>query len=198
MADEFKQTPSQTVGPFYRIGLYSDQTSFSRLFDNDMTTPGVVGQRIRVEGAVYDGAGEPIPDALLEVWQADSEGRHRSGERTLNDGFTGFGRVSTASDGQFSFTTILPGRVPGPGGSVQAPHLLVIVYMRGLLVHAFTRIYFDDQSEANAEDPILTLVPDERRPTLIARKRHNQSGPVPVYNFDIKMQGDDETVFFDV
>lgn len=198
MADELKQTPSQTVGPFYKIGLYSDHGSFARIFDNDLTTPGVAGQRIRIEGTIHDGAGEPIPDALLEIWQADSEGRHRSGERTLNDGFTGFGRASTEAGGRFSLTTILPGKVPGPDGSVQAPHLLVIIYMRGLLVHAFTRIYFDDQSEANAKDPILALVPEDRRPTLIARRRHGHGGPVPVYDFDIKMQGDDETVFFDV
>ena len=192
-----KQTPSQTVGPYFRIGLYSDNELYSRIITGDMATPEVSGQRIRVEGSVFDGAGDPIPDCMLEVWQADSEGRFRSGDEKWNDGFSGFGRVGTDDVGHFAFNTVMPGRVPGPDGELQAPHLTLVVYMRGLLLHAFTRIYFDDQAAANAEDPILKLVPEDRRPTIIARKRQAQGNAV-VYHFDVQMQGDDETVFFDL
>lgn len=192
-----KQTPSQTVGPYFRIGLYSDNDLYPRILTGDLATPEVTGQRVRIEGTVYDGAGDPIPDCMLEMWQADAEGRFRSGPEKWNDGFTGFGRVGTDDVGQFAFNTVMPGRVPGPDGKMQAPHVTLVIYMRGLLLHAFTRIYFDDHAAANAEDPILRLVPDERRPTIIARKRVSQGNAV-VYHFDIQMQGDDETVFFDI
>ncbi len=134
-----KQTPSQTVGPYFRIGLYSDNDLYPRILTGEMVTPDVAGQRIRVQGTVFDGAGDPIPDCMLEVWQADGEGRFRTADEKWNDGFTGFGRVGTDDVGQFTINTIMPGRVPGPDGTQQAPHLSLIVYMRGLLLHAFTR-----------------------------------------------------------
>jgi protocatechuate 3,4-dioxygenase alpha subunit len=192
-----KQTPSQTVGPFFRIGLYSDTEIHPRIFTGVLATPDVSGERIRIEGTVYDGAGDPIPDCMLEFWQADSEGRYRTADGKWNDDFTGFGRVGTEEAGQYAIDTILPGRVPGPNGTLQASHLVVVIYMRGLLLHAFTRIYFEDHEAANAADPILALVPEDRRPTLIARRRPGK-GSVALYHFDIQMQGDDETVFFDV
>jgi protocatechuate 3,4-dioxygenase alpha subunit len=192
-----KQTPSQTVGPYFRIGLYSDNDSHPRVFTGQIATADVAGERIRIEGAVYDGAGDPIPDCMLEFWQADGEGRYRTRDGKWNDGFTGFGRVGTEEVGQYAVDTIMPGRIQGPDGTLQAPHVTVLVYMRGMLLHAFTRIYFDDHEAANADDPILALVPEERRPTLIARRRSAKGAPA-VYHFDIQMQGDDETVFFDV
>jgi protocatechuate 3,4-dioxygenase alpha subunit len=192
-----KQTPSQTVGPYFRIGLYSDNEVYPRLFTGELATPEVSGERIRIEGTVYDGAGDPIPDCMLEVWQADSEGRYRTREGSWNDGFTGFGRVGTDEVGQYAIDTIMPGRVPGPNGGLQAPHITMLVYMRGMLLHAFTRIYFEDHAAANAEDPILALVPEDRRATLLAQRRPGK-GPVALYRFDLQMQGDDETVFFDV
>ena len=184
-------TPSQTVGPFFSFGLIREG-------ENTLVTDQTKGQRIILHGFVYDGSGTPINDAMIEIWQADSEGRYRSADDNLNDGFTGFGRVETDSTGRFAISTIRPGPVPGPDGTMQAPHLLAVVYMRGLLSHVFTRIYFDDHEEANAKDPILALVPEERRKTLIAHTRHNNPGADTVYNFDVIMQGDDETVFFDV
>jgi len=192
-----KQTPSQTVGPFFRIGLYSDNDVYSRVFTGQIATADVAGERIHIEGTLYDGAGDPIPDCMLEVWQADGEGRYRTREGKWNDGFAGFGRVGTDDVGQYAIDTIMPGRVPGPNGALQAPHIVVVIYMRGMLLHAFTRIYFEDHAAANAEDPIMALVPEDRRPTLIARRRPGK-GPIAVYHFDIQMQGDDETVFFDV
>jgi len=192
-----KQTPSQTVGPYFKIGLYSDNEAYPRIITGEMATPEVSGDRIRIEGTVYDGAGDPIPDCMLEVWQADAEGRFRTAEGKWNDGFTGFGRVGTDDVGQFAINTIMPGRVPGPNGALQAPHLALIVYMRGMLLHAYTRIYFEDHAAVNAEDPILALVPKERRPTVIARRRPGK-GTVALYHFDLQMQGDDETAFFDV
>jgi protocatechuate 3,4-dioxygenase alpha subunit len=135
---------------------------------------------------------------MLEFWQADSDGRYRTREGgKWNDGFTGFGRVGTDDVGQYAINTIMPGRVPGPNGKLQAPHIVVIIYMRGMLLHAFTRIYFEDHAAANAEDPVMALVPEARRPTIIARRRPGKATAVP-YHFDIQMQGDDETVFFDV
>jgi protocatechuate 3,4-dioxygenase alpha subunit len=192
-----KQTPSQTVGPYFKIGLYSDNEVYPRLFTGELATPEVSGERIRIEGTVYDGAGDPIPDCMLEFWQADGEGRYRTREGKLNDGFTGFGRIGTDEVGQYAIDTIMPGRVAGPNGTLQAPHITVLVYMRGMLLHAFTRIYFEDHEAANSEDPILALVPEGRRATIVAPRRPGK-GPIALYHFDIQMQGDDETVFFDV
>ena len=159
-------TPSQTVGPFFGVGLP---------FENgeQLAPPGSAGV-MRIEGQVLDGKGEPVPDALLEIWQPG----------------TGFGRARTDAEGAFSFTTVKPGAVPAPDGRVQAPHFNVTVFARGLLRHLVTRMYFPDETEANAADPVLNLVEPTRRETLIAK---NCGG---VLHFDVRLQGERETVFF--
>ena len=193
---KLRQTPSQTVGPYFAYGLapeqYGYQRSLTSIAGSQMAEGDIEGERIRVEGIVFDGTGAPISDALIEVWQADSQGRyaHPADPRGSNSTFKGFGRCGTGTDAQsrFWFDTIRPGRVAAD----QAPHLNVIVSMRGMLPHAFTRIYFPDEV-ANATDTVLNSVPRERRSTLIAIHRGGN-----VYRFDIHMQGDNETVFFDV
>lgn len=193
-----KQTPSQTVGPFFAYGLTPEQYGypFTSIAGGDLASEEAEGERIRIEGRVLDGEGQPISDAMVEIWQADGQGRyaHPLDKRSSNTGFKGFGRVGTGVDPQcrFIFNTVKPGSVDGR----QAPHINVIVFARGLLIHACTRIYFSDEAEANARDPVLAMVPSERRKTLIAQR--DTSGPDVVYRFDIHMQGDAETVFFDV
>lgn len=205
-------TPSQTVGPFF--DLLGPARARLRL-----RADGVPGVPIEVQGCVRDGEGRAVPDALLEIWQADAAGRlnHpedprcagpdpssprpnlRMGGPTSEDprsagpdpSFAGFGRVHTDADGCFAIETIKPGRVPGPG-RLQAPHLLVGLFARGLLARIVTRIYFDDEA-SNAGDPILERVPPDRRPTLVAASRGGG-----LYRFDIALQGPHETVFFDV
>ena len=187
-----KQTPSQTVGPFYSIGL-TDRAM------NSLVTDQTPGQRIRIEGQVIDGDGKPVPDAMIEIWQANAAGRYNhpddKQEKPLDGSFTGWGRSGTEPNGFFSFDTIKPGPVPASEESVQAPHINVVVFARGMLVHAFTRIYFSDEP-ANEEDPVLNSIEKERRQTLIANHR-DESGKI-VYRFDIRLQGDNETVFFDM
>lgn len=195
--DEFKQTPSQTVGPFFAYGLVPQQYSYdlTSLFTNIVVQPYAAGTHITLVGNVYDGDGKPINDAMIEFIQADESGRYVSTQTEMTEwGFTGFARVGTGMDPQSRFVveTIKPGRVD----TESAPHIDVIVFMRGLLVHAYTRIYFDEETEVNAHDPILQQVPANRRSTLLARL--DTSSTRPVYRFDIHMQGTDETVFFDV
>ena len=196
-----KQTPSQTVGPYFAYGLSPEQYGypFRSLADGQMVGPSTEGERIRVTGRVFDGQGETINDAMLEIWQANAHGRynHPADERKdnlLDPDFKGFGRFGTGTtpDQSFVFDTIKPGAV----GDGQAPHLNMIVFMRGILSHAYTRIYFSDEADANAADAVLQSVEEGRRDTLIA-KRDELPGGV-VYRFDIYMQGDRETVFFDV
>ena len=193
-----RQTPSQTVGPYFAYGLAAPQYGypFTGLASDQVADELVPGERIRIAGRVFDGAGIAIPDAMIEIWQADSEGRyaHPSDGRASNQRFRGFGRFGTGTDpeNRFIFSTIKPGAVDG----AQAPHISVIVFMRGLLTHAYTRIYFSDEVEANARDPVLASIPAERRKALIASRDETPAGTL--YHFDIHMQGDDETVFFDV
>lgn len=185
------QTPSQTVGPFFGMKL---KTS------NVLAGGATSGQRIRIEGVVWDGDRHPIEDALIEIWQANSHGRYRHPadrrDLPLDEGFTGFGRAeSEPGTGAYRFETIKPGRVPDARGRLQAPHISMVVFARGMLNHSFTRMYFADE-EANRDDPVLARVAPERRLTLLARRI--EAGPPPVYRFDVRFQGDDETVFFDV
>ena len=193
-----KQTPSQTVGPFFAYALSAPQYGYdyTGLASHVLADALEPGERIRILGRVLDGAGEPIPDAMIEIWQADALGRYRhpADARSANSGFRGFGRFGTGTDPEncFYFDTIKPGRVDGS----QAPHINVIVFMRGMLSHAYTRIYFSDEAALNGRDPVLLSVPDERRPTLIARREEDPAAPI--YRFDIRMHGDGETVFFDV
>ena len=191
-------TPSSTVGPFFLFGLVPSSAGGVDLVTNRLATPDAEGERLRIEGRVLDGDGVPIPDALVEIWQADASGRyaHTNAEgQRANTAFKGFGRAPTDNDGLYWFETIRPGRVPGPEGRAQAPHILLNVFARGMLRHATTRIYFSDET-SNADDPILALVPADRRDTLIARRADDNGAPV--YRFDIRLQGENETVFFDV
>jgi protocatechuate 3,4-dioxygenase alpha subunit len=191
------QTPSQTVGPYFAYGLVPGQYGYEyrSLYGPELAEPRTPGTPIVIVGRVLDGDGAPIGDALLEIKHADAAGRHPSSpEEVAASGFRGFGRMGTGTlpGSEFVFRTIKPGATPDG----QAPHVDVIVTMRGLLSHAFTRIYFDDEVPANAADPVLASVPPARRATLVAR-REPQPG-AQVYRFDIRMQGDGETVFFDV
>ena len=190
-------TPSATVGPFFLFGLVPSTYGGHDIIGNNLVTADASGERIRIEGRVTDGDGVPVPDALLEIWQADAAGRyaHPADTRALpNAAFKGFGRSATDSEGRFWFETIKPGAVPGPNGLMQAPHIAVNLFSRGILKQMVTRIYFSDEA-ANAADPVLRLVPDDRRQTLIAKREEH--GNQPTYRFDIRMQGEDETVFFD-
>ncbi|MDM0089589.1 MULTISPECIES: protocatechuate 3,4-dioxygenase subunit alpha [unclassified Variovorax] len=197
LESNFGQTPSQTVGPYFAYGLTATQYGydFDQPFDATLALDGATGERIRLEGRVIDGDGQPIFDAMIEISQPDGEGRYpRSVEEAQARGFRAFGRCGTGTDAQkrFVFHTVKPG-AEAPG---EAPHINVIVTMRGLLLHAFTRIYFSDEAAANAGDAVLQSVPAARRPTLVA-ERIAQDGAV-TYRFDIRMQGADETVFFDI
>jgi protocatechuate 3,4-dioxygenase alpha subunit len=197
LAADFGPTPSQTVGPFFAYGLTARQYSydFGQPFDDVVALADAAGEHIVLEGRVIDGDGEPIFDAMVEISQADAQGRYPVNvDEVKASGFRAFGRVGTGTDAQrrFRFRTVKPG-AEGPG---QAPHINVIVLMRGLLLHAFTRVYFSDEAQANAADAALQSVPAERRGTLIAQRR--DKGGMPVYTFDIHMQGPQETVFFDV
>jgi protocatechuate 3,4-dioxygenase alpha subunit len=189
-------TPSQTVGPFFAFALTPAEWGFAALAGNNLLAEGVTGERVSIEGRVFDGNDQPIPDALVEIWQADAAGRYPgSGTAPLpNTRFTGFGRCATDPEGRYSFTTVKPGPVAGPDGRMQAPHIDVGVFARGLLNRLFTRIYFADEP-ANETDPILALVPPERRATLTAR-RGAAGAAQSAYVFDIRLQGASETVFF--
>jgi protocatechuate 3,4-dioxygenase alpha subunit len=180
------QTPSQTVGPFFAIGLpWSDGPDVV-----PANTPGSFWLR----GTVFDGMGEPVPDALVETWQADPNGRfaHPDDPRGAVGDFRGFGRSAADSQGLYGIHTVKPGPVPYNDGRMQAPYLAVTVLSRGLLDRVVTRIYFGDETTANAADPVLAAVPEERRKTIIAQ-------PTPEgYHLDIYLQGPDETVFFAV
>jgi protocatechuate 3,4-dioxygenase, alpha subunit len=190
-------TPSQTVGPFFKYGLTpAGKYDWNDAFGSNLITPDASGERIRIEGQVFDGDGAPVRDAMLEIWQADAQGRFadpKDGRALPNAAFRGFGRCGTDDDGAYSFDTIKPGQVPDADGKPQAPHILLAVFARGMLLHLYTRIYFEGEA-ANAADPVLALVPEDRRVTLIAAR--GQGGAV--YRFDIRLQGDSETVFFDV
>ena len=191
-------TPSQTVGPYFKYGLTPNgEYEWNDAFTNNLLTGDVSGERIRVEGTVYDGDGAVIPDCMLEIWQADSQGRFSDPQdaRALpKSSFKGFGRCGTDKSGFYSFDTIKPGVVPDADGKPQAPHIVLAVFARGMLLHLYTRIYFDDEA-GNAGDAVLALVPADRRATLIARRK---AGSGNTYMFDVHLQGDNETVFFDV
>ena len=192
-------TPSQTVGPYFAYGLTSNgKYDWNDAFSNNLVTADTSGERVRVEGRVFDGDGQPMADCMLEIWQADAQGRFSDPQdkRALpNSSFKGFGRCATDADGGFAFDTIKPGIVPDPDGKPQAPHLVLAVFARGMLLHLYTRIYFSGEA-GNATDPVLALVPADRRATLIAQQANCNGNAV--YRLDIHLQGDNETVFFDV
>ena len=188
-------TSSQTVGPYLHIGL-APRAVADIAFDGRIDQP----DRIVIEGRVVDGAGAPLPDGMIELWLADAKGRYehvddvRSGIGDDARNGSGFGRLPTGVDGSFRFTTVKPGRVPAPDGSLQAPHLVVACFARGLLKHVSTRLYFDDEAAANGEDFVLARVPEARRGTLIA-----QGDGHGTYRWTLVLQGSAarETVFFD-
>ncbi len=183
-------TASQTLGPFGAILFDCAQTP-------SVAANGVAGERVTIRGRVLDADGTPVNDAVIETWQANAHGKYAhpddAQEKPLDEKFKGFGRVQTDGNGVFRLTTIKPGCVPGPGGKLQAPHLVVIIFMRGLLKHLMTRVYFPDEP-GNADDPVLQLVPAGRRATLIAKKLAAEPG---VIEWNVVLQGKDETVFFD-
>jgi protocatechuate 3,4-dioxygenase alpha subunit len=184
-------TTWHTVGPFFRIG-------FSWLYRESVAGPGVSGERVEIAGRILDGDGHPVPDGIVEIWQANSQGKYAhsddSQEKPVEEGFTGYGRVPTNDAGRFRFSTIKPGRVPGPDGKLQAPHLEVSIFTRGLLRRLITRIYFPDEP-SNAEDFALNLVESHRRGTLVAKRIAGRPGAL---EWDVILQGPRETVFFDV
>ncbi len=182
-------TPSQTIGPFFSFALPGLQ-------GNELVPPGTDGA-LRIEGRVLDGEGNPVVDAMIEIWQAHRSGRYAHPEDRrdlpLDEDFTGFGRCGTDGAGRFWFLTVKPGRVPGPAGALQAPHVNVSVFARGLLQRAVTRIYFPDEVEANESDPVLRSIADPiARSTLVARAENG------LLRFDIHLQGERETAFFDI
>ena len=198
-----KETPSQTAGPYVHIGLAPGAAGFdiyNQELGWDIAGPHAKGERIRVEGIVVDGTGSPIKDVLLEAWQANSEGyyAHPEGGGNVEEGFRGWGRVITDFDtGEWSFDTIKPGSIQGRNVGPQAPHINLWIVARGINVGLNTRLYFDDETDANAKDPVLNIIEWERRRATLLAKRNERDGQI-VYRFDIKLQGQDETVFFDI
>lgn len=202
---ELHETPSQTGGPYVHIGLLPKQAKidvFAHNFNQQLAQEQTQGERIRIEGRVIDGLGLPLRDVLLEIWQADANGVYPSRADTQNKvadaHFLGWGRTGADFDtGFWSFETIKPGATPGRKGSRQAPHIALAIFARGINLGLNTRIYFDDEADANAQDPILNSIEwATRRQTLIA-KRQERDGQV-VYHFDVVIQGENETVFFDI
>ena len=200
------ETPSQTAGPYVHIGLIPHQAGFDifeRNFSNDLTAPETRGERIRIEGTVFDGAGAPIRDALVEIWQANADGKYNHPadrqEKPADGSFRGWGR--TGADfrtGVWFFETVKPGAVIGRSGrGTMAPHVNFWIVARGINIGLNTRMYFADEAEANANDPVLNLIEDEsRRSTLVARREIREGKPV--YTFNIYLRGERETVFLDV
>lgn len=191
------QTPSQTIGPFFAYGLVPAQYGYAwrSLFSAELAEARTPGTPIELRGQVCDGNGDPVSDALVEILHADAHGRYPATPADVAaSGFRGFGRTGTDTlpGREFVFRTIKPGATPDG----QAPHIDLILTMRGLLNHLYTRIYFEDETEANARDPVLGKVPQARRATLIARRDAAAAGSI--YRIDIRMQGEAETVFFDV
>jgi len=201
--DYLKESPSQTAGPYVHIGLAPGAAGFDiykRELGWDIAGPNAKGERIRVEGVVIDGTGSPIKDVLIEAWQANADGHyaHPEGGGPVEDGFRGWGRVITDFDtGEWGFDTVKPGPVMGRNGRPMAPHITLWIVARGINIGLNTRLYFSDETAANAADPVINLIEwERRRKTLIAR-RTERDGKV-VYRFDIRVQGEDETVFFDL
>ena len=191
---EYGITASQTVGPFLKIGLVREGQEY--------VVPKNTNGALKVQGRVYDGEGKPVPDAMIEIWQANVHGKYNHPEdlsdAELVKGFNGFGRSCTDEEGCFFFVTVKPGRVAGLGNTLQAPHIAINVFARGMLKQQVTRLYFSDEINANSEDPVLNSIEDaEVRDTLVASKVNDENG-IPCYKFNIHLQGEKETAFFDV
>jgi protocatechuate 3,4-dioxygenase alpha subunit len=201
--DYLKETPSQTAGPYVHIGLAPGAAGFdiyAQELGHDIAGPKAKGERIRVEGSVIDGMGSPIKDVLLEAWQANADGIYDHPEHPgeVEDGFRGWGRVIPDFDtGNWTFETVKPGAVTDLNGRQMAPHISLWIVARGINVGLQTRLYFSDEAAANAADPVLNLIEWKRRRATLIAERTDSDG-TPVYRFDIKLQGEDETVFFDI
>ena len=198
-----RETPSQTAGPYVHIGLAPGAAGFDIYQQElgwDIAGPHAAGERIRIEGVVIDGTGSPVKDVLLEAWQANGQGHyaHPEHQGEVEEGFRGWGRVITDfATGGWGFDTIKPGPVPGRSGSMMAPHINLWIVARGINVGLNTRLYFADEPEANSADPVINLIEwESRRQTLLAT-RSERDGQT-VYRFDIRLQGENETVFFDI
>ena len=191
-----RETPSQTAGPYVHIGSNPNWAGIAGVWESDlelvMVTPDTRGERIVLTGTVFDGAGAPLTDALVEIWQADADGRHGR-----DPTFAGWGRQpAEMASGLFRFETIRPGPGPLADGRAMAPHVSVWIVARGINLGLHTRLYFDDEAAANAQDPVLARVPERRRRTLLARRERGDG--LPRYRFDVHLQGPDETVFLDL
>jgi len=190
---EFIPTPSQTVGPFFHFGITTAKHSVSCI-----ASPGATGEKVWLTLTVLDGESQPLDDAMIEVWQADSNGKYNHPDdwqpKTFDLKCSGFGRLATREDGTCEFETIKPGRVPGSGDTWQAPHFNVAVFARGMLKQLYTRVYFAEDP-SNSEDPVLALVPSDRHATLMAQRDPSRPSH---WRFDLRLQGEQETVFFDV
>ena len=204
-----RETASQTAGPYVHIGLAPKAAGFDifeQNFGNVLVTPATRGERIRIEGRVLDGIGTPVRDVLIEIWQANAEGKYnhpgdRQAGKSIDDSFRGWGRAASDFEtGLYTFETIKPGPVLGRNGRTMAPHINFWIVARGINLGLNTRMYFADEAEANAKDPVINLIEWEgRRKTLIAPREDGKGGKgVAIYRFDIRLQGDDETVFFDI
>ncbi|MFV1875908.1 protocatechuate 3,4-dioxygenase subunit alpha [Nioella sp.] len=201
--DYLKETASQTAGPYVHIGLAPGAAGFDIYRQElgwDIAGPNARGERIRVEGIVIDGTGSPVKDVLLEAWQANADGiyAHPEGGGEVEDGFRGWGRVITDfATGEWGFDTVKPGSTPGRNIGPQAPHINLWIVARGINIGLNTRLYFEDEADANAADPVLNLIEWERRRATLIAKRTERDGQT-VYRFDIRLQGEEETVFFDI
>ncbi len=205
LLSSLKETASQTAGPYVHIGLAPQQAGFDIFaghFTNRLAGPDTQGERIRIEGRVVDGSGTPLRDVLIELWQANAAGKYAHPadhqDKPLDPGFRGWGRAcSDFDDGLWFFETIKPGVVTGRNGRSMAPHVNLWIGARGINIGLNTRMYFSDEEAANAGDPVLTGIEwERRRKTLIGRRELREGRPV--YRFDIVLQGEDETVFFDI
>lgn len=198
-----KETASQTAGPYVHIGLAPGAAGFDIYKEElgwDIAGPNAKGERIRIEGIVIDGTGSPVKDVLLEIWQANSQGiyAHHEHPGDVEEGFRGWGRVITDFEtGEWSFETIKPGPVMGRNGKEMAPHINLWIVARGINIGLNTRLYFSDETQANAADPVMNLIEWESRRTTLVANRTEKDGQT-IYRFDIKLQGEDETVFFDI
>ncbi|WAJ28899.1 protocatechuate 3,4-dioxygenase subunit alpha [Antarcticirhabdus aurantiaca] len=203
--DYLKESPSQTAGPYVHIGTNPNWVEITGVWREDLglvlVGPETVGERILVEGRIIDGSGALVRDALVEIWQADAAGLYNSPAETrgtADRAFAGWARQPVSeADGLFRFETIRPGRVPFPGGGLQAPHVTVWIVARGINLGLHTRLYFGDEAEANSVDPLLNRIPDPARRATLVAPRTERDG-MPVFTFDILLQGDGETVFLDM
>lgn len=201
----YSESPSQTGGPYVHIGLLAHRANidvFDKNFDNQLVNAETQGEKIRLEGRVFDGMGLPLRDVLLEIWQADANGVYASDndfqDKKADDNFRGWGRAAADfTTGFWHFDTIKPGSVPGRNNTMQAPHIALVIFARGINIGLHTRVYFDDEQTANNQDPVLNSIEwVPRRQTLIAKREIRDDSVV--YVFDIVIQGDNETVFFDI